>query len=108
MILLPLLFVMTRSQLTESKASLSAFTQARVMLYRGHRLTEQAIKILERIVDGLIKHVLSIDDSQFSFVSGRVTTDANFAALQLLGKYQAMNKLLYMAFVDLEKGPCPS
>ena len=30
--------------------------------YRGLKLTEQAMKILERIVDGLIRQVVSIDD----------------------------------------------
>ena len=48
--------------------------------YRGLKLTEQAMKILERIVDGLglIRQVVSIDDSQFGFVLGRGTTDAIF------------------------------
>ena len=46
--------------------------------YRGLKLTEQAMKILERIVDGLIRQVVSIDDSQFGFVPGRGTTDAIF------------------------------
>ena len=39
--------------------------------YRGLKLTEQAMKILERIVDGLIRQVVSIGDSQFGFVPGR-------------------------------------
>ena len=39
--------------------------------YRGLKLTEQAMKILERIVNGLIRQVVSIDDSQFGFVPGR-------------------------------------
>ena len=39
--------------------------------YRGLKLTEQVMKVLERIVDGLIRHVMSIDDSQFGFVPGR-------------------------------------
>ena len=46
--------------------------------YRGLKLTEQAMKILERIVDGLIRQVVSIDNSQFGFVPGRGTTDAIF------------------------------
>ena len=71
--------------------------------YRGLKLTEQAMKILERIVDGLIRHVVSIDDSQFGFVPGRGTTDAIFVVRQLQEKYLAVNKRLYMAFVDLEK-----
>ena len=46
--------------------------------YRGLRLTEQVMKILERIVDSLIRQLVSIDDSQFGFVPGRGTTDAIF------------------------------
>ena len=89
--------------------ALSAFTRARVMLwieatyYRGLKLTEQAMKILERIVDDLIRQVVSIDDSQFGFVPGRGTTDAIFVVRQQQEKYLAVNKRLYMAFVDLEK-----
>ena len=43
--------------------------------YHGLKLTEQ---VLERIVDGLIKQLVSIDDSQFGFVPGRGTTEAIF------------------------------
>ena len=57
----------------------------------------------EWIVDGLIRQVVSIDDSQFGFVPGRGTTDAIFVVRQLQEKYLAVNKRLYMAFVDLEK-----
>ena len=63
----------------------------------------KAKKILERIVDGLIREVVSIDDSQFGFVPGRGTTDIIFVVRQLQEKYLAVNKRLYMAFVDLEK-----
>ena len=71
--------------------------------YCGLKLTEQVLKVLERIVDGLIRQVVSIDDSQFGFVPGRGTTDAIFVVRQLQEKYLAANKRLYMAFVDLEK-----
>ena len=71
--------------------------------YRGLKLTEQVMKVLERIVDGLIRQVVSIDDSQFGFVPGRGTTDAIFVLRQLQEKYLAANKRLYIAFVDLEK-----
>ena len=71
--------------------------------YRGLKLTEQVMKILERIVDGLIRQLVSIDDSQFGFVPGRGTTDAIFVVRQLQEKYLAANKRLYMAFIDLEK-----
>ena len=71
--------------------------------YCGLKMTEQNMKILERIVDGLIRQLVSIDDSQFGFVPGRGTTDAIFVVRQLQEKYLAANKRLYMAFVDLEK-----
>ena len=51
--------------------------------YRGLKLTEQVMKVLERIVDGLIRQVVSIDDSQIGFVPGRGTTDAIFVVRQL-------------------------
>ena len=43
---------------------------------RGIKQNEQAMNILGRIVDGLIRQVVCIDDSQFGFVPGRGTTDA--------------------------------
>ena len=71
--------------------------------YRGLKLTKQAMKILERIIDGLIRQVVSFDDSQFGFVPESGTTDAIFLVRQLQEKYLAVNKRLYMAFLDLEK-----
>ena len=71
--------------------------------YLGLKLTEQAMKILERIVNGIIRQVVSTDNSQFGFVRGRGTTDAIFVVRQLQEKYLAANKRLYMALVDLEK-----
>ena len=52
---------------------------------------------------GLIRQLVSIDNSQFGFVPGRGTTDAIFVVRQLQEKYLAASKRLYMAFVDLEK-----
>ena len=47
--------------------------------------------------------MVSIDDSWFGFIPGRGTTDAILLVLQLQEKYLAVNKRLYMGFVDLEK-----
>ena len=71
--------------------------------YHSLKLTEQVMKILERIVDSLIGQLVSIDDSQFGFVPGRGTTYTIFVVRQLQEKYLAANKRLYMVFVDLEK-----
>ena len=54
-------------------------------------------------MDGLIRQLVSIDDSQFGFVPGRGTTNTIFVVRQLQEKYLAANKRLHMAFVDLEK-----
>ena len=53
------------------------------------------MKVLERIVDGLIRQLMSIDDSQFGFIPGRGTTDAIFVVRQLQEKYLAANKKLH-------------
>ena len=71
--------------------------------YHGLKLTEQVMKVLERIVNSLIRQVVSIDDSRFGFVPGRGTTDAIFVVRQLQEKDLAANKRLYMAFIDLDK-----
>ena len=71
--------------------------------YHSLKLTEQVMKVMERIVDGLIRWLVSIDNSQFGFVPGRGTTDAIFVVKKLQEKYLAANKRLYKAFVDLEK-----
>ena len=72
-------------------------------MYNGIKLTKQVMKVLERIVDGLIRQLVSINNSQFGFAPGRGKTDAIFVVRQLQEKYLADNKRLYMAFVDLEK-----
>ena len=63
--------------------------------YHGLKLTEQVMKILERIVDSLIRQLVSIDNSQFGFVPGRGTTNTIFVVRQLQEKYLAANKRLY-------------
>ena len=62
------------------------------------------MKVLEREVEELIWQRVEIDEMQCGFMSGRGTTgDAIFIVRQLQEKHLAANKLLYMAFVDLEK-----
>ena len=66
-------------------------------------MSTQFMKVLERIVDGLIRQLVSINNFQSGFVPSRGTTDAIFVVRQLQEKYLAANKRLYMANVDLEK-----
>ena len=71
--------------------------------YRGLKLIEQVMKVLEHVVAGIIRQRVEIDEMQCGFMSGRGTTDAIFIVRQLQEKHLAANKPLYMAFVDLEK-----
>ena len=71
--------------------------------YSSLKLTEQVMKVLERIVDGFIRQLVTINDSQFGFVPGRGTTHTIFVVRQLQEKYLAANKRLYFTFIDLEK-----
>ena len=71
--------------------------------YRGIKLLEHAMKVLERVIEGRVRKIVKIDDVQFGFMAGRSTTDAIFIVRQLQEKYLARNKELWMAFVDLEK-----
>ena len=61
------------------------------------------MKALERVVEGLTRQRVEIDEMQCGFMSGRGTADAIFIVRQLQEKHLAANKPLYMAFVDLEK-----
>ena len=61
------------------------------------------MKTLELVLVSSIHKMVNIDDMQFKFVPGRGTTDAIFIFCQLQEKYLVTNKLLYIAFVDLEK-----
>ena len=61
------------------------------------------MKVLERVVEGLIRQRVEIDEMQCGFMSSLGTTDPIFIVRQLQEKHLAANKPLYMAFVNLEK-----
>ena len=71
--------------------------------YRGIKLLDQVMKLMERVVAGLIRDMVDIDESQFGFTPGRGTADAVFILRQLLEKYTARKRELILVFVDLEK-----
>ena len=64
---------------------------------------DQCLKVVERIVETLIRDIIRIDDVQFGFMPGRGTIDAIFILRQIQEKYLAKKLPLYFAFVDLEK-----
>jgi hypothetical protein len=71
--------------------------------YRGIKLLDQVLKVLERVIDARVRNKVKIDGMQFGFRSGKGTTDAIFIVRQVQEKFLAKRKELWMAFVDLEK-----
>ena len=48
--------------------------------YRGIKLLEHAMKVIEKIFEHRIRQQIEIDDMQFGFMKGKETTDAIFMA----------------------------
>ena len=71
--------------------------------YRGLKLTEHVLEVVERIIEVIICDVVNIDNMQFRFMPGHSTTHANFILRKIQEKYIGKNCNLYFAFVDLEK-----
>ena len=71
--------------------------------YRGLKLLDQVLKIIERVIDSVIRCQVDIASMQFGFMSVRGTTDGIFILRQLQEKHLGKHKPLYFAFVDLEK-----
>ena len=71
--------------------------------YRGLKLIEHVMNVMERIVDGLIREMIAIDEMKFAFVPGRGTTD--WFIIWHLQEKDLNDKILtlFLAFVDLEK-----
>ena len=71
--------------------------------YRGIRLLEHPLKVLEKILEKRLRDVVNISDMQCGFMPGRSTIDAMFVLRQLQEKYREKKKTLFHVFVDLEK-----
>ena len=71
--------------------------------YRGLKLTEHILKVIEHIIEDFIRNIVNIDDVQFGFMPGRGTTDAIFIVRQIQEAYIRKNRNLFFAFVGLEK-----
>ena len=54
--------------------------------YRGIKLLEHGMKILEKIIEGRLRKTVEIDPMQFGFMPGRGTIDAIFTFQQIQRK----------------------
>ena len=71
--------------------------------YRGVKLLEHGMKIVERVFERRLREVVEIDEMQCGFMPGKGTVDALFMTRVLQERYLRKKKRLYMCFVDLEK-----
>ena len=71
--------------------------------YRGVKLLEHAMKIVERVLENRIRKLVMIDEMQFGFMPGKGTTHAMFILRRTQEEFRGKEKKLYMGFVDLEK-----
>ena len=71
--------------------------------YRGVKLLEHGLKVMERVVEKRLRNSVKINDMQCGFMPGKGTVDAIFMVRRLQEKYAEKKQKLYMCFVDLEK-----
>ena len=69
---------------------------------RGVKLLELAMKIVKRVLEMRIRELVKVDDMQFGFMPGKVTTDALYILRRMQEEFRGREKKLYMCFVDLE------
>jgi len=51
--------------------------------YRGIKLLEQVMKVVERIFEHRLRQQIEVDGMQFGFMKGKGTTDAIFTVRQM-------------------------
>ena len=71
--------------------------------YRGVKLLEDAMKIVERVLENRIRELVMKDEMQFGFMPGKSKTHGLFILRRMQEEFRGREKKLYMCFVDLEK-----
>jgi len=66
--------------------------------YRGIKLLEHAMEVVERISKQRIWQQIDIDEMQFGFMKGKGTNDATVIVRQMQEKFRAKGKKLYFGF----------
>ncbi|XP_063589594.1 uncharacterized protein LOC134766591 [Penaeus indicus] len=61
------------------------------------------LKLLERILDSRLRQVVHIGRQQLGFMKGVGTVDGIFSLRPTMEKHHEKQKVLHMAFIDLEK-----
>ena len=63
--------------------------------YRGIKLLEHSLKILERVIEGRLREMVKIHNHQFGFMRGMSTVDATFIVRQIQDKHLEGNRKVY-------------
>ena len=71
--------------------------------YRGIKLMCHSMRLLERLIEAMLRQITSIGNTQYGFRPGMSTTEPICILRILQEKYREMNKELHIVFVDLEK-----
>jgi len=71
--------------------------------YRGIKLLEHAMKVVERMCENRVRQDFDIDDVHFGLIKGKGTNDAIFTVRQMQKKFRANEKKLHFGSVDSEK-----
>ena len=71
--------------------------------YRGVKLLEHAMKIVEKLLERQIRTLVNLNKMQFGFMPGKGTVDAIFVVRRMQQEYQKKDKKLCTCFVDMEK-----
>jgi len=71
--------------------------------YRGIKLLEHAMKVVERIFEHRIWQHIEVDDMQFGCMKGKGTSYAIFTVRQMQENFRVKGKKLYFGFVDWKK-----
>ena len=66
-------------------------------------MISHTMKIWERVIDRRLREETPTGEEQFGFMPGRGTTDAIFAAWQVIEKHREMQKDMHLVFIDLVK-----
>ena len=71
--------------------------------FRGIKLLEHGKKMFEKILERRLRKLITVNNMQFWFSSGKDTTDAVLITQQLQKKHVEVHKNLFFTFVDFEK-----
>ena len=64
--------------------------------YRGVKLLEHGMKIIERVLERRIRALVDFDKAQFGFMPGKGITDALFLVRRLQEEHRAKDKRMYV------------